>query len=190
MSKLILSYLFKTNLAALRTAILDDNTDKICRILDVQRDYLNKQIDNNGNTALILAIHNASPLTVRLLLEQGAQPDQPNGLTLQTPLGIIASKVYEDYHSYKAQRTLEMAKILLDYGAYVDKPSVRAYRDEHNRDYFGKDTPLMTAVRKRNLPLAKLLVERKANVNYIERQSQIRAYVVFSVTSILIFKNI
>jgi ankyrin repeat protein len=157
MSKLILSYLFKTNLASFRSAIINDDTDRICRTLDIERDFLNKNIDGEGNTALLLAI------------------DQPNKITFQTPLGFIASKVYEDYNSYKAQRTLEMAKILLDHGAYVDKPSPRNYKDENNKDYSGKETPLMTAVRKRNLPIVKLFIERKANVNYVERQSQIRA---------------
>ena len=171
---IILSYLFKTNLAGLRAAILDDNTDRICRILDIEREYLNRAIDGDGNTALLLAIQHASALTVRLLLEQGAHPDNPNTVTFQTPLGLIASIVYEDFESYKAQRTLEMAKILLSHGAYVDKPSLRIYRDEHDVDYFGKETPLMTAVRKGNLPLVTLLITQKANVNTMERQSQIR----------------
>jgi ankyrin repeat protein len=175
MSKLILSYLFKTNLSAFRSAILDDNTDKICRILDIDRDYIHKLIDGEGNTALILAIKHASPLTVRLLLEQGASPDQINEMTSQTPLGILASKVYANDHSSKAQKALEMAKILLDHGAYIDKPSLRVYTDGNNKDYPAKETPLIAAVRKRNLPIAKLLIERKANVNYIERRSQVRA---------------
>jgi ankyrin repeat protein len=152
--------------------------------LDIEHDYLNRPIDSNDNTALILATQHASPLTVRLLLEQGAQPDKLNGLTFHTPLGIIASTEYEDYYSHKAQQTLEMAKILLDYGAYVDKPSLRIYRDENNKDYYGKETPLMTAVRKQNLPLVTLLITRKANVNSIERRSKIRPYVSFLFSSI------
>jgi ankyrin repeat protein len=180
MSKVILSYLFKTNLATFRSAIIEDNTDKICRILDIERDYLNKDIDSGGNTALLLAIKYASPLTIRLLLEQGAQPDQINEVTLQTPLGLIASTVYEDYNSYKAQRLLEMAKILLDHGAYIDKPSIRHYKAENKQEYSAKETPLMTAVRKRNVPLVNFLIERKANIDYTERQLQIQAYVFIS----------
>ncbi|CAF3710221.1 unnamed protein product [Rotaria socialis] len=174
MSKLILSYLFKTSVAEFRAAILDDDTDKICRILDIERDCLNKQIDSDGNTPLLLAVEYGTPLTVRLLLEQGALPDQTNGINFQTPLVLIASKVYEDYSSYKAQRSLDMAKILLDHGAYVDKPAPYTYKDENNIDYDGKETALMTAVRKKNLPLASLLIERKANVNYVERHSKMR----------------
>ncbi|CAF0858678.1 unnamed protein product [Rotaria sordida] len=174
MSKLILSYLFKTNLAEFRSAILDDNTDRICRILDIERDYLYRQIDSHGNTALLLAIKYASPLTVHLLLEQGAQSDQSNQTTFQTPLALIASKVYDDYHSHKAKKKLEMAKILLDYGASVDILTSHTYKDEVGQDYSSKETPLMTAVRKGNLPLATLLIERKANVNYIERHSEMR----------------
>lgn len=177
MSKLILSYIFKTNLAAFRSAIFDDNTDKICRLLDIEREFITKPIDNDGNTALLLAIHHASPLTVRLLLEQGAQPDQLNLVTLQTPLAIIAGKVYDDFQSNRAQRTVEKAKILLEYGAYVDKPSLRTYLDEINQNYTAKETPLMIAARKGNLPLVKLLIDKKANVNYTERHSQMRPYV-------------
>ncbi len=176
MSKLLLSYLFKTHMAAFRSAIIEDNTDKICRILDIEHDYLNKHIDSDGNTALLLAIGHGSPLTIRLLLEQGAQPDLPNENTFQTPLSLLASKVYKDHDSYKAHRALEMAEILLDYGAYIDKPSPNNYKDEYNRLYSCKETPLMTAVRRRNLPIATLLIERKANVNYMERQSQTRPY--------------
>ncbi|CAF0880991.1 unnamed protein product [Rotaria sp. Silwood1] len=175
MSKLVLSYLFKTHLAEFRSAILDDNTDRICRILDIEREYLNKQIDSDGNTAILLAIKYASPLTVRLLLEQGALPDQSNLITFQTPLALVASTVYEDYYSHKAQKKLEMAKILLEYGAYIDKPAPHTYKDVDGQDYLAKETPLFTAVRKRNLPLAKFLIEKKANVNYVERHSDMRA---------------
>ena len=173
----MLSYLFKTNLASFRSAILEDNTDKICRILDVEREYLNKGIDSQGNTALHLAIEFASPLTVHLLLEQGAQPDQANAVTLQTPLSLLASKMFDDYQSSRAKKAVEMAKILLRHGAFVDKPSPRNYQDENNREYPGKETPLLTAVRKKNFPMAKLLVENKANVNYSEHHSKIRAWV-------------
>lgn len=179
MSKIILSYVFKTNLAEFRSAIMNDDTDRICRILDIEHDYIHQYIDGQGHTPLLLAIEHASPLTVRLLLEQGARPDQSNRVTSKTPLGYLASKVHEDYRSHKVKRELEMAKILLDYGAYVDKPSLRIYIDENNKDYTGKETPLMMAVRKRNFPMAKLFIERKANVNYMERQSQIRPYEFF-----------
>ena len=174
MSKLLLSYLFKTSLANFRTAIIEDNTDRICRILDIERDYLNKCIDSEGNTALLLAIEYASPLTFRLLLEQGAAPDQANTMTSQTPLGLLVSKVFDDYHSNGAQKILEKARILLDRGAYVDKPSTRVYQDEFSKEYTTRETPLMTAVRLRNLPMVRLLIANKANVNYTERQSRIR----------------
>ncbi|CAF1248359.1 unnamed protein product [Adineta ricciae] len=174
MSKVLLSYLFKTNLAIFRSAILEENTDKICRVLDFERDLLTKDIDNEGNTALLLAVEHSTPIIVRLLLDHGAVPDQTNTINLRTPLGILASKVYDDYQSHKAQKTLEMAKILLEYGAYVDKPIPYIYKDEASADYSGKETPLMIAVRKGNLPLVKLLIGKKANVNYVERQSGVR----------------
>ncbi|CAF0717900.1 unnamed protein product [Adineta steineri] len=175
MSKLILSYLFKTNLSVFRSAILEENTDKICRILDFERDFLHKDIDHEGNTALLLAVDHASPLIVRLLLDHGAEPDKTNTVDSRTSLSLLASKSYDDYNSHKAQKTLEMAKILLDYGAFVDKPIPCVYQNENNKEHPGKETPLMIAVRKKNIPFVKLLLERKADVNFTDRQSEVRS---------------
>lgn len=174
MSKILFSYLFKTHLATFHAAILSDNTNKICRILNSRPDYISKELDGAGNTALFLAIKYASSSTVRVLLEQGASPDQPNPYTFQTPLGLLAATFYESDQSDEAKIALEMANILLDYGAYVDEPSL--YRDtyEDDMEYIMMETPLMTAVRTRNLPLATLFIERKANVNYVEKQFQTR----------------
>ncbi|CAF2377679.1 unnamed protein product [Rotaria sp. Silwood2] len=182
MSKIFFSYLFKTNLSALHAAILSDNTNKICRILDVKRDYIHKELDNKGNTALLLAMKHASPVTVRLLLEEGASPDQPNFVTFQTPLGFIAATVYEKDQLQVAKLALEMAVILLDHGADVDKPSPYTCLDENGKGYVIMETPLMTAVRTRSLPLAKLFVQKKANVNYIEKIFENRP-IHFSITN-------
>jgi hypothetical protein len=174
MAKIIMSYLFKTNLTAFRAAIVANNTNKICRILDIERSHLSKPLDGDGNSALIFAIKHASPLTVQLLLNQGAQPDQPHPHTSLTPLSILASTTYDDHHTREAKIALEMATILLGHDAYVDKPSPFTYTDQTGTQYDVRETPLMTAVRTRNLALATLLVDRKANVNYIEKQSKHR----------------
>jgi ankyrin repeat protein len=171
MSKILLSYIFKTNLSSFRAAILANNTNKICRILDIERNYISNELDNAGNTALLLAIKYASPLTVKLLLQQGAHPDQTNFITFQTPLSLLASTTYDDDQTHLAKLALEMATILLDHDAYVDKPSSFESIDENGKEYVIKETPLMTAVRTKNLPMATLFVERQANVNYIEKQS-------------------
>ena len=174
MSKLLLSYVFKTNLSTFREAILANNTNRICRILDVERSYISKELDNAGNTALLLAIKFASPLTVQLLLQQGAHPDQTHFATFQTPLSLLASTVYDNNQVHQAKLALEMATMLLDHDAYVDKPSPFKSTDDNGEEYMIKETPLMTAVRTKNLPMATLFVERKANVNYIEKQSENR----------------
>lgn len=173
-SKLVFSYLFKTTLANFRAAIVEDDTDRICRILDVERDYLNKCIDSEGNTALLLAIEYSSPLTVRILLDQGAQADQANFLTGMTPLGTLASKEFQDWNCSRAKKVFEMMKILLESGAFIDKPSTRTYYDEFKHEFTTRETPLMTSVRKGNLPMVKFLIEKKSNVNFSERQTKVR----------------
>ena len=177
MSKLFYSYLFifkKKNFSQFRTAILTNNTNTICRILDVNRDYIYKELDSTGNTALLLAIKHAIPLTVRLLIEQGANPDQSNFVTNQTPLTIIASTIYETNQSNEEKLALEIATILLNHEACLDKTSPYLFTDEQGKEYTIQETPLMTAVRTKNLPMAKLFIEKKANVNYTEDQCQIR----------------
>ncbi|CAF1352444.1 unnamed protein product [Rotaria magnacalcarata] len=182
MLKILFSYLFKTSLSAFRAAILANNTNRICRILNLNRDYIHKELDVQGNTPLLLAMKYASSSTVRLLLEAGASPDQPNFLTFQTPLGLLAVTVYENDRLHEARIALEMANILLDYGAYVDQPSIYKYADEDGHGYVITETPLMIAVRTRNLPIATLFVERKANVNYVEKLFENRP-VHFSITN-------
>ncbi|CAF3296941.1 unnamed protein product [Rotaria socialis] len=169
MLKILLSYLFKTSLSAFRAAILANNTNRICRILNVNGDYIHKELDVQGNTPLLLAMKYTSSSTVRLLLEQGASPDQPNSLTFQTPLGLLAATVYENDRLHEARIALEMANILLDHGAYVDQPSIYKYADEDGHSYVITETPLMIAVRTSNLPIATLFIERQANVNYVEK---------------------
>ncbi|CAF0999902.1 unnamed protein product [Adineta ricciae] len=174
MSKLILSYLFKNNISALRAAISANNTNRICRILDSERNNITKEIDSAGNTALLFAIKYASPLTVELLLQQGAPPDQPNFATFQTPLSLLASRTYDTDQAYQAKLDLETAILLLDHDAYVDKPSPFNLLDDNGQEYETKETPLITAARVRNLAMATLLVDREANVNYAQKHSRNR----------------
>ena len=174
MSKFLLSIFYKADLAAFRAAILENDTNRICRILDIEREHICKILDNAGNTALLLAIQFAAPLTVHVLLEQGAQADQTNSITNQTPLSLLASTVYEENKCYETKSAVEMATMLLDHGAYVDKPSPYAYTDENGKEQSIRETPLMTAVRARNFPIAALLVNRKANVNYCEKHTEYR----------------
>lgn len=179
MSKYFLSLFFKTNLSAFRSAILSNDTNRICRILDMEREHISKELDTSGNTALLLAIKYATPLTVRVLLEQGAHPDQTNAITFQTPLSLLASKTYGNDQTQEMKIAVEMAILLLDHGAYVDKPSPYKFIDSSGKEYLIRETPLMTAVRTKHFLLAKLLVERKANVNYFDKQTENRPLVLF-----------
>jgi ankyrin repeat protein len=175
MSKIFFSIFLKTNLSAFRAAILANDTNRICRILDIERKHICKELDDEGNTALLLAIKYASPLTVCVLLEQGAHPDKSNCLDFQTPLSSLAARSYENTQSHEAKIALEMAMILLDHGAYIDKLSPYTLTDEDGESYSIKETPLMTAVRTKNLPMATLFVERRAHVNYVDKETQNRS---------------
>jgi ankyrin repeat protein len=174
MPNFLLSLLFKPNRAALRSAIIHDNTNEICRIIKEKRVYLCQQLDEQGNNALLCAIQYASPSTVGLLLQHAAHPDQPNFVTFQTPLGLLASTTFTDEQSNETRTAVELAVILLDHGAYVDKCSTYTLKDNDGNDFVTSETPLMSAVRTGNLPMATLLVERNADLNYTDKFTQYR----------------
>lgn len=153
---------------------MNNDSDRIRRILTAHRSYLHKQLDSSGVTALLLAVQYASPSTVRLLLQQGAHPDQNDFLHSQTALGFLAAKTDDADRPYNTALALEKAAILLDCGADVNKASVCLYQDQRGEARLCTESPLMTAVRTRNLAMAALLIRRKALVDYVDQQTQIR----------------
>lgn len=172
MSKYIRSLFLRTSLNTFYSAIISNDINRICRILDIERRYLSKQIDHHGNTALLLAIQYSSLLTIRVLLEQGAQPDQVNFDTFQTPLYVLSCRSFDTKDS---NIICQIAELLLEHGAYVDKPSNVFYRDDNDEhEYVIRETPLMTAVRMKNHQLARVFLEHKANVNYCDKQTLYR----------------
>lgn len=109
--------------------------------------------DEWGWTALMRAAHAARPDVVRLLLEHGASADaaQRND-TRRTALYLAASASGDE------ARAIEVATLLLDKGAGIDVRVV---------DYNSTEgwTPLLAALKKRHWAMARLLVERGADVN-------------------------
>ena len=174
MSKYFLSYVFKKNRAAFRAAIFKNDRKKLLRYIKAECLYLCQKIDDEGNTAVLIAIQYAFPSTLRFLLEHNAHPDQPNTLTFQTPLSLLSSTSYSAEQFDQSQLAIEMANILFDHGAYVDKCSTYVLKDQVDNETIAIETPLMSAVRTKNLPMATLLVEKKANLNYTEKTSQLR----------------
>jgi ankyrin repeat protein len=101
-----------------------------------------------GNTPLILAARRSgNNRTVRLLLDQGADVKERNRLGVSALLAAAASG------------DLATVRMLLDKGAEVnDSPS----RDDI---FAGMRTPLMWAAFRNDLPLLRLLLERRADPN-------------------------
>lgn len=174
MANFFLRYLLKINRSSLRKAIITDQIKRISRIVHTDRTFLCQSLDEHGNTPLLFAMQYASLSTIRFLLESHAHPDQPNTHNFQTPLGFLATTACSPEHPDESQLALQMATLLLDHGAYIDKPSPCVIKGHDGREYPVTETPLMSAVRTRNMPMVTLLVERKANLNFTDKQSQLR----------------
>ncbi|CAF1102941.1 unnamed protein product [Didymodactylos carnosus] len=156
--------------ARLRRAIMNDDTNKICHILDSERHILFKDVDHDGNSPLMLAVRYASPVTIRVLLSLGAHPDALNLSNHQTSLTYLAELKCDDDN----ERSYEIAKTLLEADADVDKPRYTEYTDEHGNVYLDEETPLMIAIKNNNLRLAKLFCKNGANVNFARERTKIR----------------
>lgn len=174
LSKCFLSYSLKNNRAAFRSAIYKTDRKKLLRFIKADRLYLCLTIDEFGNTALLLAIQYGFPSIARFFLENNAHPDQPNFQTFQTPLGYLSSANFSTEQVDDNRLAIEMAKILFDHGAYVDKCSTYVLKDHFGNESVAVETPLMSAARTGNLPMATLLVEKNANLNYTEKTSGLR----------------
>lgn len=108
---------------------------------------VNRQLDERGNTPLLIAARNGHPDVVRWLLEQGADPNvrNENGLT---PLSAAAST-----------GAPEVAKLLLDVG--VDPNEVVRSQNP----YLEIAPPLIQAVRMNHPELVRLLLKSDADPN-------------------------
>jgi ankyrin repeat protein len=100
-----------------------------------------------GRSLLALAVENAMPEHVRLLLGHGADPNALDGN------GDVPLETAIDYNGTRPERVVENARVLLDNGA-----------DVHARWQYG-DTPLHRAAARGNLDLALLLLDHGAKVN-------------------------
>jgi ankyrin repeat protein len=120
-------------------AVKESNADKALQILAGQpKGFVNSR-DDDGNTALIIAINRSDEQWTGFLLNKGADPSL-SGKNGDTPL-ISASRV-------GFQQAVEW---LLGLGAKVDADNKMG------------ETPLIIAVQQRQLPIVRLLLGAGAN---------------------------
>ena len=104
----------------IRRAIQRRDLPKLIGLLDEAGDDINLDThDDQGDTALHLASWRESPEIIELLLSRGATPDVVCGEwfgDIQAPLHIVSENVC----GRDGQNNLEIAQILIRYGASVD----------------------------------------------------------------------
>ena len=128
---------------AIRDAVWYNDLPRLIELLDEADDDINLDAyDGFGETALTLALAVSDVSVVELLLSRGAAPDVPRKFdsTIEAPLHI-ASRQDEPFG-------LEMAKLLIRYGASVDLDGI---------------TSLQYAIEKGNLNLVEFFLRQGAD---------------------------
>ena len=131
----------QTPLAILLVNMVSKNPQKLAQMILDDTHHVN-QPDDDGCRPLNRAVIENRRAQVEVLLKFGAEVDHPSGC------------FYSDQHTplflAVANGNLEIAKLLLDAGASIDKHS-------------SKRTPLFLAVQMRNLKMIELLLRYHAN---------------------------
>jgi ankyrin repeat protein len=127
----------------------------------------------DGSTALIWAVINEKPATVRWLLANGADP---NASVIDTPQGggvcCLPLNVHgrsTALHHAVHYNLPELVELLLAGGAHVDERTVHCWRHTHGSDLnTGGRTPLQMAAQTGTLACAELLLAAGADVRALD----------------------
>lgn len=154
-----------TPAAELATAVEDNDTMEIDRILYSQPKLVNFQDTLYGQSMLRFACLDGNVATVKSLLRHGAKPNLSNWYDGKTPL-ISLCEIPNP-----SEEQLKIAEILLQRGATV-KP-IKSYLKDFKRLPDSEDdtislAPLDVAAGRGSLSMMKLLLKHGADVNYQE----------------------
>jgi ankyrin repeat protein len=137
----------------LAKAVWDGNEKKINIILNSNKDLLNYQESEFGQSLLFLTIKNQQLKSFNILVKCGADIKIHDTYNGSSPLTTACK--------YKGLK-IEFAKILIDHGANVNDVEVGPRRKGNSTRF----TPLSAACRIGNMELVKLLIKNGADVNY------------------------
>ena len=85
-----------------------------------------KSRNERGQLLLHMACENLKLATIQLLLQVNADPNTGDGGFGNGPLHVLASLRYRNGQEHLINRTADAARLLLDYGAHLDR--VNKYR--------------------------------------------------------------
>ena len=128
--------------------------------IDIVRGLIERGIDINiyyrGKTALYEAAIGGKAKIVKLLLQEGADPDAEDQTDLLTPLYLVAMNNHGGY-----EKTNEIIKLLVEGGADIDSACT-----------YSNITPLIWVARNGNIEGVKYLVEKGSDINIKDEDGQ------------------
>lgn len=151
-----------TPVSELAKAVKNEDIEKIEKIINENKSYVDYTESAYGHSLLMLAVANNLDSSVEKLLKMGANPNlksKPSNESeeILTPMFIACNKIYN-----KSNCDTNILDLLINNGGKID--------DEINVSYVGAnyksiETPLMEACKHDCLPVVKKLVENGADIN-------------------------
>lgn len=140
------------------------NNSQIEKICNNNPSLINFQEGKFGKTPLIVSIGLRKYKTTKRLLELGADPNL-QAYSGETPLIQALS---QEWGGFFRKFDKKYVNLLLSYGADPNKPYIDSMPNEDNTNVIEQGTsPLMYAIEFADYDLVKLLVEKGADINYI-----------------------
>lgn len=143
----------KTPAWELAKAVWDDDFKKIQELTKTDKDLINYQEPRFGQTLLFLTMWHNQKVIFGFLLSLGANPNIHDTYDGSSPIIVACQERFD----------IEFVMILLRNGANPSDVEVGKRRDGNSTRY----TPLMAAARSGNIDLVELLINKGANINYV-----------------------
>lgn len=145
----------------LSDAIADENIEAIQNLILAGQSV--QQGDNEWLSPLHSAAYKGNVTIVKLLLDHGADVHAKTGEAGHTPLHIAAECGFS-HDAIKQEKFLEVAKLLVHYGADVNEKS----KPTNGDCYEVGDTPLMRAAAGGQIAMANYLISQGAQLNMLD----------------------
>lgn len=147
----------------LALAVKNESIDEITHIVNQKKVPIDILDPKFGHSLLMLAVANDLPLSVKRLVELGADPNKRSVTNSNSTNEIVTPVFIASNHVYKRNYCdTIILKTLIEHGGKVDDEIEVAFA---KAEFMSIETPLMEATKSDCLDIVKLLVQSGADIN-------------------------